>query len=123
MNTSLALLAGALGWALAALAASPILVIAGFALAAIGVYSTYALSFSISQTYIARADRAVAIAVIGVLGNIGGVLTPIIVGRARDLTGSFSPGFLITAAMMAISAAIAVTLRTHLDHGEGARTR
>jgi len=114
VNTALALCVGAAGWALAALATSPVLVVAGFIVAAAGVYSTYALSFSISQTYIGRAQRPVAIAAIGVIGNVGGVLTPIIVGRARDLTGSFTTGFLVTAAMMAISAAIAFTLRHYL---------
>ncbi len=123
VNTTLALLLGAGGWTLAALAPSPVLVVVGFVLAAMGVYSTYALSFSISQTYIARADRAVAIAAIGVLGNIGGVLTPIIVGRTRDMTGSFTTGFLITAAMMAISAAIAFTLRDHLAPAPAAGLR
>lgn len=120
VNTTLALLLGAAGWALTALASSPVVVVAGIVLAAAGVYSTYALSFSISQTFIARAERPVAIAAIGVLGNIGGVLTPIIVGRARDLTGSFTTGFLVTAAMMAISAAIAFTLRNHLDRARPA---
>ncbi len=48
------------------------------------------------------------------IGNVGGVLTPIIVGRARDLTGSFATGFLVTGAMMAISASIAFSLRHYL---------
>ncbi len=120
VNTSLALLVGAAGWTLAALAASPALVVAGFVMAAAGVYSTYALSFSISQTYIARSDRAVAIATIGVLGNLGGVLTPIIVGRTHDLTHSFTTGFLVTAAMMALGSGIAFTLRSHLGRAEPA---
>lgn len=117
LNTSAALIVGAAGWAIAAATDKPFVIVTGFVLAAIGVYSTYALSFSISQTYIARAERPVAIATIGVLGNLGGVLTPILVGHIRDVTHSFSGGFLVTAVMMALGAAIALTLRRLIASG------
>ena len=115
VNTAAALLAGAAGWTVAALAISPMLTIAGFILAAVGVYSAYALSFSISQTYVARPERPVAVAAVGVLGNVGGVLTPIIVGYTRELSQSFTLGFLVTAAMMALGGVITFTLRTRVD--------
>ena len=47
------------------------------------------------------------------IGNIGGVLTPIIVGAIRDATQSFTGGFLVTAAMLALGAGATFTLRSH----------
>ena len=111
LNTAAALLVGAAGWTLAAIAPDHWLTLLGFIIAAIGVYATYALSFAISQTYVAPESRPVAIAVIGVVGNIGGVFVPIIVGTIRTATGSFTGGFLLVAAVMAIAGLATVRLR------------
>lgn len=111
INTTVALFIGAAGWALAALAQTPVLVVCGFVLAAIGVYATYAISFAISQTYVSPESRPVAIALIGVLGNIGGVFVPMIVGYIKTATGSFSAGFLLVAAVMALAGALTYRLK------------
>lgn len=111
VNTSVALFIGAAGWALAALAQTPVLIVCGFVLAAIGVYATYAISFAISQTYVAPESRPVAIALIGVVGNIGGVFVPMIIGYIKTTTGSFSAGFLMVAAVMAIAGVLTYRLK------------
>jgi ACS family tartrate transporter-like MFS transporter len=111
INTSVALLIGAIGWAIAGVATSIVVIVLGFVLAAVGVYSTYAMSFAIPQSYIAPESRPVAIAIIGVIGNIGGVFVPMIVGALRAATGSFTSGFLLIAAVMAIAAAFTLALR------------
>jgi len=103
-NTTFSLLLAAAGWALAASAQNPAIVFVGFVLAAIGVYATYAISFTIPQTYVEPASRPVAIALIGVIGNVGGVFVPMIIGYIRTATGSFSMGFLLIAAVMAMAA-------------------
>ncbi len=114
VNTTVALFIGAAGWALAALAQTPVLIVCGFVLAAIGVYATYAISFAISQTYVAPDSRPVAIALIGVVGNVGGVFVPMIVGTIRNETGSFSAGFLVVAAVMAMAGVLTYRLKRML---------
>ncbi len=111
INTTIAQLLGAAGWALAALAQPHWLIVCGFVMAAAGVYATYAMSFAIAQTYVPPASRPVAIATIGVIGNIGGVFVPMIVGYFRTATGSFTAGFLIVAAVMAIGALLTFRMR------------
>jgi MFS transporter, ACS family, tartrate transporter len=117
INTTVALLLGAAGWALAGLAESPEIIVCGFVLAAIGVYATYAISFAISQTYVARESRPVAIAAIGVMGNIGGVFVPMIVGYIKTATGSFTGGFLVIAAVMALAAVLTFRLQKIIGKG------
>ena len=104
INTTIAQLVGAAGWAIAGLSSGPIPVTLGFVVAAVGVYTTYALSFTITQTYVAPQNRAVAIAIVGVIGGVGGVFVPMIVGALRTATGSFASGFLVVAAAMFTSA-------------------
>lgn len=111
VNTTVALFVGAAGWALAALAQTPVLVVCGFVLAAIGIYATYAISFAIAQTYVAPESRPVAIALIGVVGNVGGVFVPMIVGYIKTATGNFSAGFLVIAAVMAIAGVLTYRLK------------
>jgi ACS family tartrate transporter-like MFS transporter len=104
INTTVALLVGALGWAIAALANNPFMIVIGFVVAAIGIYSTYAISFTITQTYVAPAKRPVAIGAVGVIGSFGGILVPIIVGSLRTSSGSFTSGFLVVSAVMTLAA-------------------
>jgi ACS family tartrate transporter-like MFS transporter len=104
MNTAIAQFVGAAGWVLVALSKDPVWITAGFVIAAIGVYTTYAISFAITQTYVAPESRPVAIALVGVIGGIGGVFVPMIVGALRTASGNFTSGFLVVAAAMTVSA-------------------
>ena len=119
VNTAVALLVGAAGWLVAALAVTPPLVMAGFIIAAIGVYAAYAMSFTITQTYVATQDRPIAIAIVGVIGNIGGVLVPMIVGALRTATGSFTAGFLVVSAVMAAVAGLTLVFRSAVETSDG----
>jgi ACS family tartrate transporter-like MFS transporter len=114
VNTTCALLVGAAGWAIAGVAGNPVVVVIGFILAAIGVYATYAISFAIPQTYVAYENRPIAIATVGVIGNVGGVFVPMIVGALRTATGSFTSGFLLVAGVMTAAALITFAFRTNV---------
>ena len=117
INTSCALFVGAAGWLLAAWAPGPLWELCGLIVAAVGVYGTYPLSFTISQNYLAPASRPVAIALIGVIGNIGGVFVPIIIGYIKTVTGSFTGGFIVVAAVMIAAGGLALRLRSSLATG------
>ena len=110
-NTALALFVAAIGYVLVSQASTLLLTVCGFVLVAIGCYATLGMSFAISQTYVAPARRPVAIALIGVLGNVGGVFVPMIIGIIKTATGSFSAGFLMVAGVMAFTGLLTYRLR------------
>jgi ACS family tartrate transporter-like MFS transporter len=103
LHTGVALAVGACGWLVCALSHRPEWALGGLVFAAIGIFATYALSWTIPQTYLPKESRPVAIAVVGVLGNIGGATIPIVVGKLHDSTGGFLAGFSIIAAGMAVA--------------------
>lgn len=72
LNAIASQLVGALGWAIAALALNPIIAFIGLTIAAVGIYSTYAISFTFTQIYVRPEQRPVAIAIVGTLGSLGG---------------------------------------------------
>jgi ACS family tartrate transporter-like MFS transporter len=117
-HTGLALLVGAVGWGVSALSRSPVFALGGLVFAAIGIFSTYALSWTIPQTYLPKEIRPVAIAVVGVLGNIGGATIPVVVGRLHDATGNFVSGFLVISIGMALAAVF--SFRLHFKIGRRA---
>jgi ACS family tartrate transporter-like MFS transporter len=119
LHTGLALTVGAIGWIVCAVSHQPLWALGGLVFAAIGIFSTYALSWTIPQTYVPRDIRPVAIAVIGVLGNIGGATIPVIVGKLHDSTGSFLAGFSVIGAGMALAAIFSI--RLHLQLASTAR--
>ncbi|MNF95515.1 putative tartrate transporter [compost metagenome] len=54
----------------------------------------------------AGAGAAGGIALINTLGQLGGIVSPIMVGRIRDLTGSTTPALYIIAATGLVTAAL-----------------
>jgi nitrate/nitrite transporter NarK len=48
----------------------------------------------------------VAIALINTIGQLGGIVSPVMVGRMRDLTGSATPALYVIAAMRLLCAVI-----------------
>ena len=54
--------------------------------------------------------RAIGIAAINAIGNIGSALNPLAVGWLKDVTQSFSAGLLYAAVLLALGALVATTL-------------
>jgi MFS transporter, ACS family, tartrate transporter len=109
------LLLAATGFAIAAFAPNPILIIIGFMVANIGVYGTQAVFWTIPQSYLSRDSAPGAIGLIGMVGSIGGALVPVVIGRIRDSTGSFTGGFLVVSAALAIAAGAVMVARAQLS--------
>jgi ACS family tartrate transporter-like MFS transporter len=76
------------------------LIILGFAVANVGVYGTQAVFWTIPQSYLSRDSAPGAIGLIGMVGSIGGALAPVVIGRIKDATGSFTGGFLFVSAAL-----------------------
>jgi nitrate/nitrite transporter NarK len=53
---------------------------------------------------------------VGVIGNIGGVFVPMIVGYLRTETGSFTAGFLVVSAVMIVVALFTVASRLSVEN-------
>jgi ACS family tartrate transporter-like MFS transporter len=110
------LLLAALGFAMAAFAPNPALIIVGFMVANVGVYGSQAVFWTIPQSYLSRDSAPGAIGLIAMVGSIGGALVPVVIGRLKDSTGSFTGGFLVVSAALVIAAAGVMVARSQLSH-------
>ena len=108
------MLIAAAGFALAAFTTSPVGIIIGFAIANVGTYSTQAIFWTIPQSYLSRESAPGAIGFIGMIGSIGGALIPVIIGRIKDDTGSYTGGFLVVCAVLLVAACAVVAVRGSL---------
>jgi ACS family tartrate transporter-like MFS transporter len=111
------LLLAATGFAIAAFAPSPTLIIIGFMVANVGVYGTQAVFWTIPQSYLSRDSAPGAIGLIGMVGSIGGALIPVVIGRIKDSTGSFTGGFLVVSAVLVVAAVGVMVARQRLSQG------
>lgn len=101
----------AAGLSLSALFGSPVLSLAFLSLAALGIYATLGTFWTIPTAYLSGTAAAVAIALIGSVGNLGGFVGPYVIGYLRDLTGSYLGGLLFLAALILAAGVLVLTLR------------
>jgi len=104
-------LIGAAGWALAAVMKAPALYVFAFALAQIGIMCVLPTFWSLPTAFLSGAAAAGGIALINSVGNLGGFFGPNVIGLLQVHTGSFSPGMLAVAAILAIGAVLALCIR------------
>jgi len=107
-------LVAAAGFAIAAFAASPVWIIIGFMVANVGIYSTQAVFWTIPQSYLSRQSAPGAIGLVSTIGSIGGAIIPIVIGRAKDASGSFTTGFLVVSGFLVLSASLILIARANL---------
>ncbi|WCM53565.1 MFS transporter [Pseudomonas sp. WJP1] len=103
------LLAGA-GWILTALSSAAPLQLLGVCMAASGSYSAMSIFWTTPDQALSFRARAVGIAVINAVGNIGSAVNPLVVGWLKDLTQSFGSGFAYAAILMILGALLALRL-------------
>ena len=94
----------AAGFAIAAFATTPTMIIVGFMVANVGVYSTQAVFWTIPQSYLSKESAPGAIGLVGMVGSIGGATIPVVIGRIKDQTESFTGGFLAVSGCLLIAA-------------------
>ena len=82
-----------------------------------GVYATQATFWTIPQTFLSRRIAPGAIGLIGMMGSIGGAMIPVVVGRLRDATGSFTGVFLTVARIFVVAACVVVATGVRLRRG------
>ena len=104
------LVAGAVGfWAAGAFAHDAIAVVLALALIGAGVLAAIPAFWALPPKLMTGAGAAGGIALINTLGQVGGIVSPILVGRVKDVTGSTTPAlYLIAALCLACALLLAV---------------
>jgi ACS family tartrate transporter-like MFS transporter len=103
-HLSVAYLAAAAGFLIAAFAPNAPVAIFGFGLAAIGILSAMPVFWSTSTIELAGPLVAAHIAVINSIGNLGGFFGPVVMGRLRQTTHSYIAGLAAIAACLGVGA-------------------
>ncbi len=82
---------------------SPIVLVAFFCLANFGVMSIGSLFWTLPTTYLSQRTAPAGIAMISMLGQLSGFVSPVALGYLRNLTGGFTLGISLIAGLMVVS--------------------
>jgi MFS transporter, ACS family, tartrate transporter len=86
--------------ALALLLNQPWIIVIGFVLLAMGVYSAINVFWAVPGQVLTGVGAAAGIGLINSIGNLSGFCGPYLTGLLFNMTGSYTPGFLIIAALV-----------------------
>lgn len=106
----LPMLLAAAGWILTAVSNVPALQLLGVCMAASGSYTAMSIFWTTPDQVLSLGARAVGIAVINAVGNIGSAVNPLVVGWLKDLSQGFASGFVYAAILMILGALLALRL-------------
>lgn len=110
-HTAVPAFAGAIALGLAANVTSVAPMIVLISIAVLGVFSMLGPFWSMPATLLSGTAAAAGIAFINSVGNLGGFFGPYVIGLVRTSTGHFKGGLLVIAAALAVSGALALTVR------------
>ena len=106
----LPMLFAAAGWLMTAWSTHPAVQLLGVCFASTGAYSAMSIFWTTPDHALSFGARALGIAVINAVGNIGSAFNPLIVGWLKDLTQSFTTGLIYASVLLVIGCAIALIL-------------
>jgi ACS family tartrate transporter-like MFS transporter len=104
-------LVGALGTALTAYAQSPLLLTVAISLAAVGLLSAIPVFWALPTAFLSGTAAAAGIALIAVLGNLGGFAGPAFTGVTEDSTGGFEVPLTVLSALTVVGALLVLFAR------------
>ena len=110
-HVSIPLLVGAAGFLASGWSSDPRMSLAALTLAAVGVYSAFGVFWTLPSAVLAGTAAAGGIALINSVGNLGGYVGPVVVGRLRDATGTYAAGLYVIAATMGAAGLLVMLLR------------
>ena len=110
-HSALALVVVALGFAAVGLGGSAAWKLGGLYVITAGISAFLPPFWCIPSAMFTGTAAAAAIALINSIGNLGGYLGPMLLGRAKDVTGSYAAGMLALATLSLVAAAMIVGLR------------
>ena len=79
--------------------------------AAVGVYGALGVFWTLPSAVLAGTAAAGGIALINSVGNLGGYVGPVVVGRLRDATGTYATGLYMIAAAMGAAGVLVLLFR------------
>ena len=97
-------LTAALGLVGAALFTAPVLVVASFCLASMGIYSALAVFWTLPTAILRGMAAAGGLALLNSFANLGGFFGPDLMGRLYAATGNYTLGLLLLAGMETLAA-------------------
>jgi ACS family 4-hydroxyphenylacetate permease-like MFS transporter len=106
MHTILPYLFAAAGWLLASATDHSLIQLLGIIMASVGSFTAMAIFWTTPDRVISLQSRAVALAVINAIGNVGSAVSPLLIGILRDTTGSFSSGLWFVAGLLVVGALV-----------------
>lgn len=106
MHTILPYLFAAAGWLLASATHHSLIQLIGIIMASVGSFTAMAIFWTTPDRVISLQSRAVALAVINAIGNVGSAVSPLLIGILRDTTGSFSSGLWFVAGLLIVGALV-----------------
>ncbi|MFI5244631.1 MAG: MFS transporter, partial [Gemmatimonadales bacterium] len=109
----------AAGFAMIALGAGPAWTIAGLILVSIAINAFLPAFWCVPSAMFTGTAAAAAIALINSIGNLGGYLGPMLLGKAKDATGSYATGMLVLGALALTAAAMTMLLRNAAARAAG----
>lgn len=93
-----------------ALGASTTMAMLGLILAAVGVISALPMFFSLPTSFLGGAAAAAGIALVNCTGNLGGFISPTVIGILTTHTGSLESGLFLVAGCMIVSSILILAL-------------
>jgi MFS transporter, ACS family, tartrate transporter len=110
-HTAVPAFAGAIALGLAANVTSVTPAIVLISIAVLGVFSMMGPFWAMPTAFLSGTAAAAGIALINSVGNLGGFFGPYIIGLLRTSTGHFKGGLLVVAGALAVSGALALTMK------------
>ncbi|WP_315709923.1 4-hydroxyphenylacetate permease [Brenneria uluponensis] len=105
-HTIVPYLFAAAGWLLASATSHNMVQLLGIIMASAGSFTAMAIFWTTPDQVISFKARAVALAVINAVGNVGSALSPLLIGILRDATGSFNSGLWFVAGLLVVGALV-----------------
>jgi len=111
MHIAIPCAVGGLGFIASAYFTSPLPGMIALTIAAVGDLGTRGPFWALPTRFLTGTAAAAGIALINTMASLGGFVGPSVVGRLRDLTGSFAAGLVFLAVLLLLAAAAALLLR------------
>jgi nitrate/nitrite transporter NarK len=104
-------LIGAVGTLLTAYVGSPLLLTLGITLSAVGVLSAIPVFWTLPTSFLSGTAAAAGIALIAVIGNLGGFAGPAFTGVTKDSTGGYETPLTVLAGVLVLGSLLALLAR------------
>lgn len=101
----------AIGFAWAAVAHGLVIALCAMTLAAVGLWSMMGPFWTLMTSMLGGTAAAGAVAILQVIGGVGGFTGPYMTGRLRDATHSFAGGLFVMSAMAVCAAGLSLAVR------------